>query len=79
VTEFNPRCLRVQRQEPDEYLRRILALYPSVRVISQFGDDTRFERAEDVLQIWERRDGEVTAQGLLPRGLLHFDLVAVAG
>ena len=79
VTEFNPRCLSVQRQEPDEYLRRILALYPSVRVISQFGDDERFERAEDVLQFWERRDGEVTAQGLLPRGLLHFDLVAVAG
>lgn len=79
VTEFNPRCLCVQRQDPDEYLRRILALYPAVRVISHFGDDERFEHADDVMHFWERRDGEVTAQGLLPRGLLHFDLVAVAG
>lgn len=79
VTEFNPRCLDVQRRDPDEYLRRILALYPSVRVISHFGDNERFERADDVMHFWERRDGEVTAQGLLPRGLLHFDLVAVAG
>jgi FkbM family methyltransferase len=77
LTEFNPRCLGVQRQDPGEYLRRVLALYPVVRVISHFGDDERFEHADDVMHFWERRDGEVTAQGLLPPGLLHFDLVAV--
>jgi FkbM family methyltransferase len=77
VTEFNPRCLDVQRQDPGEYLRRVFALYPAVRVISHFGDDERFEHADDVMHFWERRDGEVTARGLLPRGLLHFDLVAV--
>ena len=77
LTEFNPRCLGVQRQDPFEYLRRLLALYPAVRVISHFGDDERFEHADDVMHFWEQRDGEVTAQGLLPPGLLHFDLVAV--
>lgn len=78
LTEFNPRCLGVQEQEPLDYLRQIHALYPSVRVISHFGDDERFTRPEEVMAFWERRASEVTARGLLPPGLLHFDLVAVS-
>lgn len=79
LTEFNPRCLGVQQQEPLEYLRQIQSLYPAVRVISHFGDDERFTRAEDVMAFWERRASEVAAQGLLQPGLLHFDLVTVPG
>jgi FkbM family methyltransferase len=78
LTEFNPRCLGVQQQEPLEYLRRIFALYPKVRVISHFGDDERFTSADNVMQFWHRRAAEVTAQGKLQPGLLHFDLVATA-
>ncbi|CAN5405916.1 hypothetical protein BH23ACI1_BH23ACI1_28500 [soil metagenome] len=78
LTEFNPRCLDVQRQDGTAYLRRILTLYPRVRVISHFKDDETFTTAEQVMAFWSRRSEEVAASGQLPPGLLHFDLVAVA-
>ena len=80
VVEFNPRCLiDLQQREPAALLDRILALYPSVRATSAFGDDERFARATDLLDYWRRRNREVTAAGLLPDGLLHFDLIAERG
>ena len=80
VVEFNPRCLvHLQRREPAELLERILALYPSVRATSAFGDDERFAETADLLEYWRVRDRELTAAGLLPEGLLHFDLVAERG
>ena len=80
VVEFNPRCLMdLERREPAELLDRLLALYPSVRATSAFGDDERFARTADLLDYWRARDREVTAAGLLPAGLLHFDLIAERG
>ncbi len=77
VGEFNPRCLiELQQHEPAVLLERVLALYPNVRAISAFGDDERFADAADLQAYWNRRNREVTAAGLLPEGLLHFDLVA---
>ena len=32
-------------------------------------------RADDLMAFWRRRAAEVTAEGKLPEGLLHFDLV----
>ena len=80
VVEFNPRCLvALEQRDPAELLDRLLALYPSVRAISAFGDDERFARTADLLDYWRVRDRETTAAGLLPAGLLHFDLVAERG
>lgn len=80
VVEFNPRCLvDLEQREPAELLDRLLALYPSVRATSAFGDDERFARTADLLAYWRARDCEVTAAGLLPAGLLHFDLIAERG
>lgn len=80
VVEFNPRCLLdLQQHEPADLVDRILALYPSVRAISTFGDDERFARTADLLAYWRRRNREVTGAGLLPDRLLHFDLVAERG
>ena len=80
VIEFNPRCLLdLQQQEPAGLLDRILALYPSVRATSAFGDDERFARTDDLLEYWNRRDREVAGAGLLPEGMLHFDLIAERG
>lgn len=76
LTEFNPRCLDVQQQDGAAYLRRILSIYPRIRVVSHFDDDETFTTAEDILAFWARRAGEVAATGQLPPGLLHFDLVA---
>lgn len=76
LTEFNPRCLGLQQQDGGAYLKRILSLYPGVRVISHFGDDERFATVEEVLEFWARRAAETAGSGQLPPGLLHFDLVA---
>jgi FkbM family methyltransferase len=77
LIEFNPsRLAGLQGQDPDELLRAVFASYPRVRVTTAFGDDETFERAGDVRAFWERRDQEVASLGLLPKGLLHFDLVA---
>ena len=75
-----PRCLvQLQRREPAELVDRLLALYPSVRVTSAFGDDEPFSRTAELLEYWRERNREVTAAGLLPDGLLHFDLVVERG
>lgn len=80
VVEFNPRCLvDLGRHEPAAFAEQILALYPRVRALSAFGDDEPFERAADLMDYWRRRNREVTDAGLLPDGLLHFDLVAERG
>jgi FkbM family methyltransferase len=79
LTEFNPRCLAIQKQDGAGYLRSILSVYPRVRVISHFGDDEVFASADAVMGFWEHRAAEISRQGLLPPGLLHFDIVAQAG
>ena len=80
VIEFNPRCLvHLHQREPAALLDRLLALYPSVRATSAFGDDEQFARTADLLEYWRIRDREVTEAGLLPEGVLHFDLIAERG
>jgi FkbM family methyltransferase len=77
LVEFNPRCLvDLQRQDPHAFLKQIFAFYPRVRVISAFEDDETFDSAEKVMEHWERRNREITAQKRLPDRMLHFDLVA---
>jgi FkbM family methyltransferase len=76
VVEFNPRCLGEQGQDPEALLGRLLTVYPRLRAVSPFGDDRVFEGAGDLMQFWTRRAAEVTAEGRLPAGFLHFDLLA---
>jgi FkbM family methyltransferase len=76
LVEFNPACLvGLHGQDPVHFLRRIFSLYPRASVTSAFGDAHTCGTAEDVMNCWERRNREVAAQGLLPEGQLHFDLV----
>ena len=76
VAEWNPRCLiDLHGQDPRAYLRQIFALYPRVRAISAFHDDRVLESPDAVMTYWERRQGEVAAEKLLPPRALHFDLV----
>ena len=80
VTEFNPRCLGQHAQrDPAAYLDQVFALYPRVRVVSHWGDDAAFERTADLMEYWRRRNREIAGRGLLPDGMLHFDLVAERG
>jgi FkbM family methyltransferase len=75
VVEFNPRCLGEARQDPAGLAAELLASYPRLRAISAFGDDMTFDRAPDLVAYWQRRDREVSGEGLLPPGMLHFDLL----
>ena len=77
VIEFNPHCLAVQREDSRAYLDQIFHLCPRVRITSAFGDDVVADRPDAVLSLWQRRDREVVAAGLLPSGKLHFDLSSV--
>jgi len=76
LVEFNPRCLvNLQQQSPIAFLKQIFAFYPRVRVTSAFEDNQLFDSPESVMQYWERRNREITADKRLPDGMLHFDLV----
>lgn len=50
-----------------------------MKATSLFGHDERFSQAADLLEYWRRRNREVTDAGLLPSGMLHFDLIAERG
>jgi FkbM family methyltransferase len=76
VVEFNPRCLVARGQDPPEFLKALFEWYPRFEATSAFGDRATFDRSEELLAYWQRRNGEVAAAGLLDDGLLHLDLVA---
>lgn len=78
LVEFNPRCLGVQGEDPLGYLELVFSLYGRVQVISQFSSAPPFARAADLLAHWTATSAEVTAKGVMPEGLLHFDLLARA-
>jgi hypothetical protein len=78
LVEFNPRCLvTLQQQSPLAFLKQIFGFYPRVQVTSAFDDNQVFESAERVMDYWERRNREITAEKRLPDGMLHFDLVTL--
>jgi hypothetical protein len=77
LTEFNPRCLEGnERIAPLEYAGQLLALYRSLWVTTAFGDWAEFTTAQGVIEYWQQRNAEVTGQGLLPDGMLTFDIIA---
>lgn len=76
LVEFNPRCLKFQKQTPLGFLNQVFAVYRQARVTSAFQDDVTFESAAQVLEFWEKRNREIVAEKLLTDGMLHFDLVA---
>lgn len=78
LVEFNPRCLRVQGEDSLGYLEFLFSLYGKVQVISQFSSAQPFTRAADLIAHWTRTSAEVTSRGIMPEGLLHFDLLARA-
>lgn len=77
LTEFAPRCLgEVYGLDPRDYLRQIFALYPRATAITQYHDEAEFDDPDAVMAYWHRRNAELVADGSLPDGMLHFDLIA---
>jgi FkbM family methyltransferase len=77
LTEFNPRCLHdVGGIAPIDYAELLLSYYSRLRVITAFGDDTELRDARSLMAYWERRNAEVARNGIMPPGLLQFDVIA---
>lgn len=76
IVEWNPRTLRRSGEDIRSYGAKLLEIHPTLRVTSAFGDDHVVRSADELVQLWEKRDDEITAAGKLPAGALHFDLVA---
>ncbi len=62
--------------DPMAYLRQVFALYRRTQVLTQWGDSAEFDDPDALMAYWQRRDGELTADGTLPAGMLHFDIMA---
>ena len=77
LTEFNPRCLRVVGGiAPIDYAEQLLSYYSRLRVITVFGDDVEFRDARSLMAYWDRRNAELARDGVLPQGMLQFDVIA---
>lgn len=76
IVEWNPRTLKRAGEDIRAYGAKLLEIHPTLRVTSAFGDDTVVKTADELVQFWNKRDAEITAEGKLPAGALHFDLIA---
>ena len=76
IVEWNPRTLKRAGEDIKAYGAKLLEIHPTLRVTSAFGDDHVIKTADELVQFWERRDHEIAAEGKLPAGALHFDLIA---
>ncbi len=76
-TEFAPRCLaETMGYDPMAYLLQLFALYRRAEVLTQWGDSAEFDDPEKLMDYWRSRDRQLAADGTLPGGMLHFDIVA---
>ena len=78
LTEFSPENLEQHaHNDPLDFLEQVLDLYENLHILSVWGDSADFRDAKSVMDYWRKRNEEVTAAGLVPDGMLHFDIVAI--
>jgi hypothetical protein len=75
-TEFNPRCLAASDHDPLDYLKQILNMYSCINIITPWDNSTGFDDPQSIMAYWRRRNTELTTDGTLPDGMLHFDIIA---
>lgn len=76
LCEFNPRCLKDHiGKPPDAFADELFALTTVIEVIEHSGASQRVRRPTELLDLWVTRNAEAVASGLLPDGMLHFDLL----
>ena len=72
-TEFNPRCLVALDHDPMDYLEQMFTIYHRMHVITAWSDSAEFDEPKSIMAYWKRRNMELTTDGTLPDGMLHFD------
>ena len=75
LCEFNPLCSEPLGFSSQAVADHLFSLGGRMEIIDHDVDRLVVGSAEALLDIWRRRDAEVSAAGLLPPGWLHFDLL----
>lgn len=74
--EFNPRCLRDHIGcPPADFARQLFDLTDTIEAIEHDGRTNPVGSPDELLRLWERKNADAVATGLLPDGMLHFDLL----
>ncbi len=77
LLEFNPRCLRdVSGIKPEDFLDMVFDTFDDIDLIENSGQRIRFEMPADLSDCWKLRNQQSISEGLLPDGMLHFDILA---
>ncbi|HTV33447.1 MAG TPA: FkbM family methyltransferase [Methylocella sp.] len=80
LCEFNPRCLRGHIGIPPlDFATQIFGLTDEITVIEFDDHKTEITHPRALVEMWQLRNQEITERGILPDGLLHFDLLFRAG
>lgn len=76
LCEFNPRCLKDHIGiPPDDFADQIFELTREIRVLEYDGKATTLDDARALTKMWALKNEEAVQTGLLPDGMLHFDLL----
>ena len=76
LCEFNPRCLKDNAGvAPEQFARQLFELAPEVQVIEHDGKTSSVAGPEALMALWTAKNDEAVQAGLLPDGMLHFDLL----
>jgi FkbM family methyltransferase len=74
--EFNPRCLRDHIGcPPEQFAEQLFGLTDSIDAIEHDGQVHVVQAPRELTDLWQRKNAEAVATGLLPDGMLHFDLL----
>ncbi len=74
--EFNPRCLQEHIGcPPADFARQLFDLTDAIDAVEHDGQMTKVGTADALLRLWDSKNADAVATGLLPDGMLHFDLL----
>ena len=75
LCEFNPRCLKEHiGKAPEAFAGELFELTTAVEAIEYDGSSQIVRSPAALLDLWAARNAQAVATGLLPDGMLHFDV-----
>jgi FkbM family methyltransferase len=76
LCEFNPRCLRAHAQiDPKELAIIFFDLAPRISAIEHDGTLHTLTTPQKLIELWDHQNHRAVTSGLLPDGMLHFDVL----
>ncbi len=76
LCEFNPRCLKDHASiDPARFADELFSLTSAIEAIEHDGNRNLVKNAAELMALWQAKNREAVKSGLLPDGMLHFDLL----